>query len=99
MRIPFSKGNEVEQKPIPHNIFITAGPATLNDLTNIISRSEEQGWTARFLVFAGAVPSGKIAMQNQSMIPLYSAVLCKFYNEGDELVNPVNPGTDPEVRK
>lgn len=95
MKIPYSKEN-VEQKPIPHNIFLTVGPATLNDLTNIISRCEEQGWTARFVVFAGAVPSGKIAM-NQSMVPLYSAVICKVFNEGDEIVNPVNPNETMKV--
>lgn len=90
MRVPFSKENEVEQKPIPHNVFLTAGPAPINAIVNIISQCEEKGWIARFVVFAGSTPSGKIAMQNQVMIPLYTVVVCKVFNEGDEMDNPMD---------
>lgn len=88
MKVPYSEKN-TDHLPIPSIIFLTLGPAPLPVVINCISQTEEQGWVTRFVIFAGMEAPSPIATKGMKMAPLYQAVICKVYNEGDEIVEPV----------
>jgi hypothetical protein len=89
MLVPYSKENETAKLPISRNIFLTIGPAHADKTAYIISRVEEQGWIARFVVFAGTIKASAISMATQPSIPVYNVLVCKRFNEGEELIEPI----------
>ena len=89
MIVPWSKGNEVEQKPIEQNIFLTMDNLPIQMAVAAMAQVEPQGWTVRFLVFAGMGKTSGLAIAQAPSIPLYNVILCKMFIEGTEIVNPV----------
>lgn len=88
MKIPYSEDN-VNKEPKPANIFLTMGPASVNMIIHFIAQTEAQGWQTRFILFAGAEPVNKLSINQNTMIPLYHAIICKEFIEGEEMIEPV----------
>ena len=86
--IPYSKGNKEAKKPLPQNVFLTVGPLPINAVAACISLIEEQKWTVREVLFAGHVSQSPIALQQPMAVPVYHVIICKVFNEGEELIHP-----------
>jgi hypothetical protein len=65
-------------------MYITIGPIPVPFISECIEQLEKQGWTVRFVTYAGTVAQKIVTPGNENALPSFMVISFKEYEKGKE---------------